>query len=941
MTNHPHQCETCFGGRRANPRLPIPSQAALRASPPTRPERAVPLVAEAVEVPLASPPQPAAWAGDPLLVSKITVPGTPGWLVPRPRLDRLIARGSRAPVTTITGPPGAGKTMALALWAGGSQATGPLAWVTIDDFDNRPRVFWSYVLAALGRAGVAVPKTMSATARRYSIDHEFLLRLAVLMAEQDPPVTLILDDLHLLTNDRVLNGLAYVLRHAGPGLHVVVSSRMDPLLPLHRYRLTGDLTEIRASDLAFTVAEARLLMAQHRVDLSTESLERLTRRAEGWAALMRLAAISMDGHDDPDQFVKGLVTEDSAVTGYLVEEVLNAQPDHTREFLLRTCLLDRISEGVADELAGDGQAAGVLPELVRANTLVQRDDSGWYRYNSLFAAVLRLKLRRETPDLVPDLHLRAASWYRRHGLIVDAVRHAAQAGDWLTATQTVIDGLAVEQLIEPRGNEPLADGFRQLPRDLRWTEPQPLLVAAALDLASGPDGRGEPFLTAAARILGQRPAAEQAPSRLAAALIRLTVASRTGDFSAAVAAAAEADDLVKLAGRDQPDRRQAIEAQVLAGRGSVALWAGRFDEAAAILQAGAATGHGPESDRGRAACLGQLALIEALHGRLGHATELAAQALGRPDDGDSRLAGPISPVAELALAAVYLERNELARARRWEKRAAEALRGRPNRLMEAVACLVMARRSLAEGRPRAARDCVDRARQHWSPPAWLSHQLTLMDAWASTAASDFPAAIAAARQAGPESSLDATAGLARALLAAGNRQAAARALADAPAGDAPDGARLAARLADAQLGYLTGDRARGRRSLEHALRLAMPEQVRLPFVMERGWLRPVLRRDPELAAPYRRLLEPDLVGSGLFEAGSAAGQAAPVIVEPLSDREREVLAHVSAMESTAEIASEMYISVNTVKTHLKSIYRKLAVGHRGEAVRRAKQLGLL
>ena len=121
----------------------------------------------------------------------------------------------------------------------------------------------------------------------------------------------------------------------------------------------------------------------------------------------------------------------------------------------------------------------------------------------------------------------------------------------------------------------------------------------------------------------------------------------------------------------------------------------------------------------------------------------------------------------------------------------------------------------------------------------------------------------------------------------------------------------------------------------------MPEQVRLPFVMERGWLRPVLRRDPELAAPYRRLLEPDLVGSGLFEAGSAAGQAAPVIVEPLSDREREVLAHVSAMESTAEIASEMYISVNTVKTHLKSIYRKLAVGHRGEAVRRAKQLGLL
>jgi LuxR family transcriptional regulator, maltose regulon positive regulatory protein len=898
-------------------------------------------VAETAEVSPVSFPQPAAWAGDPMLVSKITVPGTPGWLVPRPRLDRLIARGARAPVTTITGPPGAGKTLALALWAAGHPAAGRIAWVTIDDFDNRPRVFWSYVLAALGRAGVPVPRTMSATARRYSVDHEFLLRLAVLMAEQDPPVTLILDDLHLLTNDKVLNGLAYVLRHAGPGLRLLVSSRMDPLLPLHRYRLTGELTEIRASDLAFTLPEARLLMAQHRVELTADSLERLTQRAEGWAALMRLAAISMDGHDDPDQFVKELVTEDSAVTGYLVDEVLAAQPEQTRDFLLRTSILDRISEGVADDVAGDGQAAGVLPELVRTNTLVQRDDSGWYRYNSLFAAVLRLKLRREAPDLVQDLHLRAAGWYRRHGLIVDAVQHAAQAGDWLAAAQTVIDGLAVAQLIEPRGNEALAQGFRQLPRDLRWTEPQPLLVAAALDIASSPDGQGEPFLAAADRLLGQRPAAEETPSRLTAALIRLTVAIRTGDFSAAAEAATQTGELVKVAGGDQPDRRQAIEAQVMAGRGAVALWAGRFGEAAVLLQAGAATGRGPGSDGGRTACLGHLALIEALQGRLGHAAELAAQALGRPDDAASRLAGPISPVAELALAVVYLERNELSRARRWEKRAAEALRGRPNRLMEAVACLVAARRSLAEGRSRAARDCVDQARRHWQPPAWLAHRLMLMDAWASTAAGDLPAALTAARQADPESSLDAAAALARALIAAGNRQAAARALADAPAGDAPDAARLAARLADAQLGYLTGDRARGRRSLEHALRLAMPEQVRLPFVLERSWLRPVLRRDPELAAPYRRLLEPDLVGSGLIDAGLAAGPGTPVIVEPLSEREREVLAHVSAMESTAEIASAMYISVNTVKTHLKSIYRKLAVGHRGEAVRRAKQLGVL
>ncbi|HEY6274942.1 MAG TPA: LuxR C-terminal-related transcriptional regulator [Streptosporangiaceae bacterium] len=901
----------------------------------------MPLVANTAELPPAASPGQADWAGDPLLVSKITVPGRPGWLVPRPRLDRLIASGTRVPVTTVTGPPGAGKTMALALWAAGRPPAAPIAWVTIDDFDNRPRVFWSYVLAALGRAGVPVPRTLSATARRYSVDHEFLLRLAVLLAAQDPPVTLVLDDLHLLTSDKVLNGLAYVLRHAGPGLRLVVSSRMDPLLPLHRYRLTSELAEIRAGDLAFTVAESRLLMAQHGIILSAESLERLTRRAEGWAAVMRLAAISMAGHDDPDQFVKELVAEDSAVTGYLVDEVLNAQPPHVQDFLLRTSILDRVSEEVADELMGGGQAAAVLPELLRTNTLVQRDDSGWYRYHSLFAAVLRLKLRREAPDRVRDLHLRAAGWYRRNGSVADAVRHAARAGDWLVAARAVIDGLAVGQLIEGGGDGPLADGFRHLPRDLRWTEPQPLLVAAALDVASGPDGRGEPFLTAADQILAQRPAADEIPSRLAASLVRLTVASRTGDSGAAAAAADQAGNLVKALPSGQSAWRQAIEAQVLAGRGAMALWAGRFDEAAAMLRAGAATGRAPDGDRGRAACLGLLALLEAMQGRLGHAAELAAEALGRPDGDAARPAGPIRPAAEVALAAVYTERNELARARRWEKRAHEALQGRPDKLMEAVACLVAARRCLAEGRARAAREYADRARRQWAPPAWLARQLTLLDAWAGTAAGDFPAAIAAARQAGPESSLDAAVALARALLAAGNRQAAAHTLAVAPGEEAPDAARLAAWLANAQLGYLTGDRARGRQSLERALRLAMPEQVRLPFAIERSWLRPVLRRDPELASPYHRLLEPDLVSTGLLRMQPPAGQAAPLIVEPLSEREREVLEHVSAMESTAEIATEMYISVNTVKTHLKSIYRKLAVGHRGEAVRRAKQAGLL
>ncbi len=893
------------------------------------------------ELPPASSARHATGAGDPLLLSKVTVPSRPGWLVPRPRLDKLIDEGARGPVTTVTGPPGAGKTMALALWASGSPPPGPIAWVTIDHYDNRPRVFWSYVLAALRHAHIGIPRAMSATVRRYAIDHEFLLRCAALMAAQDPPVTLVLDDVHLLTSQRVLDGLAYVLRHAGQGLRLVVSSRMDPLLPLHRYRLTGDLTEIRVSDLAFSTGESGLLMAQHGITLSAESLERLTERAEGWAAIMRLAAVSMDGHPDPEQFVKELVAEDSAVAGYLVDEVLNAQPAHIRDFLLTTSILDRIREDIASELLGAGPDVAVLSDLVRANALVQRDDSGWYRYHSLFAAVLRLKLRREDPTRVPDLHRRAARWHRRNGLLAEAVRHAADAGDWQFAARTVLDELAIGQLIESQGHEPLADGFRHMPQGVTWAQPQPLLVTAALDFARALDSLTEPVLSTAESMLAHLPAGEEIPSRLAAALIRLAVSRRTGDLGAALAAAGEAQALVEALPEDRLAQHPGIQAQVLAGRGAVRLWSGHFAEAAAFFEAGAAAG-GADSQSERADCLGHLALVEAMQGQLSHATELAAGATGGPDGDVDRPAGVTSQAAEVALASVYLDRNELSRARRWQKRAHDALRARPDKLIGAAACLVTARRSLAEGRGSATLEIVGRARLGWSPPPWIEHRLMLLGSWAYVLTGDFPSAIDMAVRAGPDSSLDAAAALARALLASGDAQGAAHALASAPPGDhEPAGVRLSAWLADAQISYGHGDHARGRRSLEHALRLAEPEQLRLPFVMDRGWLRPVLRRDPELAQPYRRLLEPDLVSAGWIEARQLAGQAEPLIVEPLSEREREVLEHVSAMESTAEIATGMYISVNTVKTHLKSIYRKLAVSHRGEAVRRARQFGLL
>jgi LuxR family maltose regulon positive regulatory protein len=871
-----------------------------------------------------------------ILRSKITMPGRPDWAVPRPRLDRLIADGARGPLTALIGPPGMGKTLAMASWAAGNQPASPVAWVTLDEFDNRPRVLWSYVTAALRRAGVAVPHASWSAACVDTMDHEFLVRLAAALAAAEPPVILVLDDLHLLTERPALQGLTYLMRNAPRGLRVVVASRIDPLLSLHRFRLTGELTEIRADQLAFSVPEAELLMAQHDVALPPDALECLTARAEGWAAGLRLAAISMHGHPDPEQFVKEFVAEDSPVVGYLVEEVLNAQPPGIRDLLLRTSILDSFGTGIASELS-DSRAVNDVSDLVRANAFVLPAGSGWYRYHALFADVLRLKLRHESPDLVPELHRRAAGWYRRNGLLTQAVRHAAAAGDWPLAARIVVGELAVGQLIPPGGDHSLADEFLRMPPSQGWARPEPLLVAAALALAEDPPSDGR--LAAAEGMLGALPPAEATPARLAAAQIRLAASRRAGDLEAITAAAAETQAMLAAVPTGVVARCPWVGAQVLAGRGTAELWSGHLGEAAATFEAAMAAVPAADGTRERAGCLAYLALADALRGRLNRAAAAAGQASA--GDGE-RLSAPVSPAAHVALAAVHVERNELRQAHGELKRAEAALRLHPDRLTGTVACLVAARKALAEGHPDGAVEIVRRARHGGPLPYWLQRRLALLESRACAASGAAASALDAAGRADP-ASLEAAVTQAHAWLAAGDPQAARKSLAGhrERAEAVPDHVRLEAWLATARISYGSGDRAEGRRSLQRALRLGEPERLRLPFALERAWLRRVLRADPDLAHVYRDLLEPDLVGPARESAALPGASPAPVMLEPLSSREREVLQYAAEMLDTTEIAAVLFISVNTVKSHLKSIYRKLAVTHRGEAVRRARQLRIL
>ncbi len=881
---------------------------------------------------------------DLVLASKLTSPRLPGWMVARPRLDQRIAEGAGGPVTVVTGPPGAGKTMALASWAAASMTPVRVAWVTLDDYDNQPGSFWSYVVKALLQAGIPLEETVPPVPHTGASGRAFLPRLASALATLDPPLVLVLDDLHLLTAPEPLAELAYVLRYARPGLRLVAAARIDPRLPLHRHRLAGELTEIRAADLAFTVPEADRLMTQHGLTLPAGAVNLITERVGGWAAGLRLAALSLDGHPDPGLFIKNLAAEDNALTSYLVDEVLDAQPSAQRELMLRTSILDRVSADLAWELTGDEQAGATLAALARSGAFIQPLGHGWYRYHPLLAEVLRLKLRLESPDRTPSLHRQAASWYQRQGLLGKAVAHAAAVSDWQLAARIVVDELAVGELLKPRGSSPVADTLRRIPVPGTLpdgsTPPPSLLAATALELCDGRDKEAGRLLAAAGECLDRLPASHEIPSRLAAAMLRLAAARRCGDLDAARAAAAQEETLFAQLPPSPRSCHPEAQGHVLSGRGAVEFWSGDPGPAA-VAFAGAAAAL-PEDSCERAACDGHLALIEALRGRLSRAAELASSGINPPADSHAR---PPAPSAAVALALVHLERNELDASRIRLKQADAALRTDPDRLIGAVACLVEARAALARANGPAAAELIQRGRDGWAPPAWLDHLLTIAEAQASTATGDIQAALDAARRAGAGSGLDAAVARARAFLAAGNLHAARQALpvgADTPAGAAGEADdRLEAYLTDALISYRSHDPAQGRRSLGRALRLAGPERRRLPLAMNQAWIQPALHYCPDLARLYRGLLQP---GTGRREIPfhpANASRLDPVIVERLSDREREVLRLASSMLSTEEIAASMYLSVNTVKTHFKSIFRKLGATRRGEAVRRAKKLGLI
>src|SRR5438270_1730218 len=399
------------------------------------------------------------------------------------RLDRAVTRR----ITVVSAPAGSGKTSLLRAWADRSTDVRRVAFVTVDRDEQDAHRFWSAVLDALrGPAASSDPELHPVALA--GVDAGQLVDMVRSELDQgDPldPVVLIVDDLHELRSAEVLAQLERLLAVLPSSARVVLSSRRDPPIRLHKVRLADEVADIRFSDLRFTEHEAREMLCRSRISLSEGGVAALYERTEGWAAGLRLAVISLTGHADPERFVAEFSGTDRAIGEYLMAEMLERQPSEVQNTLLRTSLVDRLNGEFADLLAGRAGSERTLLELEDANAFVVSLDAQrtWFRYHHLLADFLRLELRRRLADEVPDLHRRAARWFTDHGEAVEAVRHLLAAGDWPDAAPLLADHLFSLTLDGQEGT--ISALLRSFPAGASVDDPELALAHAAVELAQG------------------------------------------------------------------------------------------------------------------------------------------------------------------------------------------------------------------------------------------------------------------------------------------------------------------------------------------------------------------------------------------------------------------------------------------------------------------------
>ncbi|MFI9587366.1 LuxR C-terminal-related transcriptional regulator [Streptomyces sp. NPDC052236] len=878
--------------------------------------------------------------GDPFLRTRIALPTRPATYLRRQRLVDHLDQALRTPMTLLNGAAGAGKTLLAADWAAGLRQ--PVAWLTVEVGDRRPGVFWAYVIQALRACGAPASDAVAAPADATGVDQRLLAALAAELNDRDRTVVLVLDEYDRVTAPEVAEQLEFVLHHAGRGLHLVLVTRTEPLLPLHRYRAAGELTEIRAAELAFTPEEAVALLELHGLSLPVHAARALVDRTRGWAAGLRLSALAARESDHPELYLKEFEADRSTIADFLLAEVLKGQPEETQDLLLRVSVLERFCPDLANTLTLRTDAEPILAGLHRKNAFVEHLGRSWYRLHPLFGEILRAHLRVRLPGLEPELHRRAARWLRRSGFLRETLAHGAAAGDWDFAAGALVDDLAIGQVFTGLRSGDLARLFSRMRPGAR--SPATDLVRAARDLAQCDVDRGLARLRHAEERLAagaSEPVPDVVPDRAAAqlscALLEALAARLTGCPPQAEKAAEAADELRQQVPAHLLDKHPELTALLLTHLGSARLWAGRFEDARAALTTAAGAPGGASTVLPREDSMEHLALLDYLSGWPGRAERKALVAVSEAERGG--LPQPSgSGIGQLVLAAVAVDRHELGRAQALLDETARFPSGQRDPVMAAGRALATARLLLVRGKARAAVEAAAPAVAAAVASPWATGHEALV-ASAAHLAEGRPDQAAEVLQ-GVSGDQPTCAVEAAAIQVAAGRTRAAIDLLDSirTAGRAGPAVTVRAALVRAQAAERAGDTATARRLVAQALLDARRERLRRPFLDAGAWIRPLLATAPlhELAAGW---LTPGPPRRG--EQPRPKALPPPLVAVELSGRERDVLERLARMMSTEEIAADLYVSVNTVKTHLKSVYRKLAVNRRGDAVRRAHDLRLL
>jgi LuxR family maltose regulon positive regulatory protein len=857
------------------------------------------------------------------------VPQLPARHFCRTRLLAELDIAADLPLTLLSAGPGAGKTVLLTDWV--RRGAARVAWLTPTLLDAEPRRFWRLFESALRQAYGSERGPPIAMPRGAGVD------LAQAMFSQVPgPARLIviIDDAHVLTHSDVLEGLDSLIRGGQPGLRLVLAARSDPMLALHRYRLAGQMHELRASDLAMTPAEIAAVLAIHGVTLPVQDFDLLAARTEGWVAGVRLSAMRMEGTESPADFVSELALDPGSIGEYLINEVLNRQPEPQRRLLIETSLLEEVTGPLADAVTGMTGCGDMLAGLARENSFVIPLDAAQerYRYHQLFAEVLRYLLRRHRRQAMRGLQERAAAWFEARGDLGNAVYWAVRAGNRHHVVKLMARGGFAHAFAHRQDLSGL--GLRDL-LPLRRPVGGSALRAAEFAVVSSAIEAVFADTDAATRELSRVPSPKPDeiltdPDLLVTSdLVQLLLGQKASDVGAVDAA------VRRLLGRSDGTPASPVpglRAAVLLAQASTHLWHGNHEDVSALLGEALAEAQRDGMPGIELEVLGMMAFFGSYWSRKNHADAAARRA----DTLRKQKGLDLPPVLELAATLRSLIAGEPGD---WTRPLQPILPpdvvGSDPGLAVAVR-LWQASMRLAVGSVNEARIMLRQAGHRIPPLLAVLRDIMLADL--DTSMGRPRAALRLLRNyRGGEFAIPTAIPCARAYLALSDLRGAqdcVRTVLATPGTQAGRFVLVEAFLCDAQIAQLNGEPDRALEILVRALDVARGEIV-LPFLRMNDAFGALLARHPAVSGEWP-VPRPRTPAEEVPE--QAIARQLPV---PLTQRELTILRFLATSMSTSEIAEELCLSVNTVKTHVAAIYRKLPAARRREAVLRARQLELI